>query len=174
MADETLEDEERDDESLEDDEVEPKRPGGGFESWAPGPLPPIAPDGGPAPQVPDLPDPIPAATEGNFICLRGPCRHYWEIELPFESGNPKGAFAELGLRTPRQIARSCVCGPREMELTDNCVYACNRWDPLTPEETAARSARRDRYLAEHPEVLTDSDIDDAIEGDDDEPDLAKG
>lgn len=104
---------------------------------------------------------VPAATPEHFMCLRGPCRHYWQLETFFASGNPKETWdAEDGLknedgtpvRMPRQISRSCLAQPgMETELTDDNVYDCNRWDPMTPRELRQQAKRRSKYLKLHPE-----------------------
>lgn len=126
-----------------------------------GPLPPIAPDGGFAPGPIGLPPPVPAATPEQFICLRGPCRHYWQISTYIASGNPKETWGEGGLvdletgeplREPRQISRSCRAQPGiEIELTEDCVYECNLWDPQTPRELVKIRKRREKYYRSHPD-----------------------
>jgi hypothetical protein len=126
-----------------------------------GGLPSIAPDGGFAPDPIGMAPSVPAATPEHFLCLRGPCAHYWELETFFASGNPSMTWdAEDGLkddsgkpvRMPRQISRSCLAQPgMETELTDDVVYACNRWTPMTARELRARDKRRAKYLKIYPE-----------------------
>jgi hypothetical protein len=130
-----------------------------YEGSPPAPLPPISPDGGfPANQQLEQPASVPAATPEAFICLRGPCRHYWELDAFFESGNPEGTFEELGVAPPRQIARTCtVMVGVETELTEAMVYRCNRWDPYDPEELVTLDARRRRYYERHPDHLPAED-----------------
>jgi hypothetical protein len=128
-----------------------------------GPLPPIAPDGGFVGDPLGVPPAVPSATPDNFICLRGPCRHYWQIETFMASGNPKDTWGEDGLkdpetgepiRQPRQLSRSCLAHPgTETELTEDCVYDCNRWSPLTPRELKRDAKRRSKYLKLHPQHL---------------------
>jgi hypothetical protein len=112
------------------------------------PGPPIAPDGGIAPGYGIQPAPAPPeATPDAFVCLRGPCRHYWHLETFAGAGNPKGTFENLGLREPRQINRTCIANPgHETDLTEDCVYECNLWDPLSPDQLDAIEARRRRYF----------------------------
>jgi hypothetical protein len=138
------------------------------------PMPPIAPDGGIAPGYGvGLAPAVPAATPANFVCLRGPCRHYWEVHTFMASGNPSATWGEDGLkdeagqpiRQPRQINRSCLSAPgSEMELTDDTVYFCNRWDPMTPRELRRREKPQQRHLKMHPELAalqpTALDLDD--------------
>lgn len=76
-----------------------KSPTDVYADIAPQPLPPIAPDGGIAPGTVGAPAPLPAATPQTFICLRGPCRHYHEIKIHLDVGNPAQTFDPVhGLR----------------------------------------------------------------------------
>jgi hypothetical protein len=117
------------------------------------PLPPIAPDGGFAPGAGvGMPSSAPPADPEHFVCLRGPCRHYWELVTYMGAGNPEDTWAELGIREPRQINRSCLAhSGTETELTENCVFACNLWDPLSPREARKREKRRERHFRRYPE-----------------------
>jgi hypothetical protein len=54
-----------------------RAPADQYASVEPGPLPPIAPDGGLSASGLEPPAPVPAATPATMMCLRGPCRHYW-------------------------------------------------------------------------------------------------
>lgn len=148
-------------ESSPEDSGKHKAPLDGFADVALGGLPAIAPDGGFAPQLPDLSPSVPAATPDTFMCMRGPCRYYWQLETFFASGNPKDTWdAEDGLkdedgapvRMPNQITRTCLAHPgTETDLTDDCVFSCTKWDPLTPREVKRREKRRSKYLKLHPE-----------------------
>lgn len=137
-----------------DDEADKVRsPGDRFDGLEPAPIP-VAPDGGIAPgwgnERPEL---APPPTPEFHVCARGPCRHYWELAVHFHAGNATGSWGELGVRAPRQLMRSClVHAGTETEFHDDVVYACDRWDPLEPEELAAREARRRRYLERHPDI----------------------
>lgn len=137
-----------------------KAPLEAFRRIQPGPLPPIAPDGGLAPGPVGMPPPAPPATPKFFVCLRGPCRHYWEMVTEMPLGNPAETFGEGGLvdadgapvQVPHQITRTCTAHPgTETDLTDDNVYSCNRWDPLEPSELKKLRKRQDAYLREHPE-----------------------
>lgn len=140
----------------------------------------VGPDGAPVLGALGNPPPIPAATPANFVCLRGPCRHYWEFTSYMSSGNPAGTWGDDGLkddagnhiREPRQINRVCLAHPgTETELTEDCVFDCNRWDPLTPRELKRRDKRRSKHLKLHPdhappapvEHLTDEEIEDILD-----------
>lgn len=113
-----------------------------YADWEPSPLV-AAPDGGIAPDAVGELSSVPEASPANFICLRGPCRHYWQIETYLGAGNPADTWKELGIREPRQISRSCLVHPgTETEVTEDCVYDCNRWDPLSPREVRKREKRR--------------------------------
>jgi hypothetical protein len=147
----------------EQDELDGRRkvPSEQYKDIAPAPMPPIAPDGGIEPGYGiGLAPAVPAATPATFVCLRGPCRHYWEVHTFMASGNPAETWGEDGLkdgegrpiRQPRQINRSCLSAAgNEMELTEDTVYFCNRWDPLTPRELRRREKPQQRYLKLHPE-----------------------
>lgn len=87
-------------------------------------------------------EPIPEATEDNFICLRGPCRHYFEMVVHFAAGNTRGTLTSVPMLTKRSCAR--IVG-YEVDLTEEVVYRCNDWDPRSKEEIAAREARREEY-----------------------------
>jgi len=108
---------------------------------------PVAPDGGiPLGYAMDQPVAPPSVTPENFVCVRGPCRHYWHIVTMAGEGNPKSTWAELGLPEPRQHSHTCLANPgMETDLTDDCVYECSKWDPRMPEENALVQIRRDRY-----------------------------
>lgn len=127
-----------------------------------GGMPTIGPDGAPAIGTLGMAPAVPAATPDLFICLRGPCRHYWQLETFFASGNPLMTWdVEHGLkdpetgepvRMPRQISRSCLAHPgTETEITDDLVFDCSRWDPLTPRENKMLAKRRSKYLKLHPD-----------------------
>jgi len=95
-----------------------------FEGFVPSPLP-LAPDGGVAPGPPIALSSIPEAIPANFVCLRGPCRYYFEIASHFEGEAPEGI-------TPKQFSRVCtVVKGVETDITDNVIYACNMWAPIT-------------------------------------------
>ncbi|MBT8452999.1 MAG: hypothetical protein KJO40_13605 [Deltaproteobacteria bacterium] len=122
-----------------------------YADFEPAPLP-VAPDGGIAATGIAPLSPVPAATPRNMVCLRGPCRHYWELTTYLGSGNPADTWAELGVREPRQLNRSCLAHPgTETELTEDCAFDCNRWDPLSPREMRKRERRRKRYYRRHPD-----------------------
>ena len=125
-----------------------------------GGLPPIAPDGGFVAVGPiGVAPAVPAATPERFICLRGPCVHYWQREAFFGSGNPEETWGDDGLvgpdgapvRQPRQIDRTCLAQPgMETELTDELVYLCNRWTPMTPRQKRKRDRAWRRYYKNYP------------------------
>lgn len=129
-----------------------KSPKDQYQDIEPAPLPPVAPDGGLVATGVGPPTPVPAATPRNMICLRGPCRHYWELVTWMGAGNPAGTWEELGVREPRQINRSCIAHPgTETELTEDCAFDCSRWDPLSPREVRKREKRRERHYRRHPD-----------------------
>lgn len=108
---------------------------------------PVAPDGGFAPTIVDYPEPIPEATVQTMVCLRN-CRHYFETAVPFAAGNPKGTFKKL----PVQTTRYCTVTASPIDLTDENVFDCTRWDPLEPDVLAATLKRREDWYAANPDV----------------------
>lgn len=125
-----------------------------YKNWEPGPLPPIATDGGFDPKFAavNVPDALPAATPENMICLRGPCRNYWTLVTNFGAGNPKGTFQELNLPVPRQHHHICtLIDGMETDLTEDVCYDCNRWDPLIAADLEDLEKRRATYLQNQPE-----------------------
>lgn len=128
-----------------------KDPSDTYADWEPSPL--VADPGGGIANpgtVGELSD-VPAAVPANFICLRGPCRHYWEMVTYLGTGNPESTWRELGLREPRQLNRSCLVHPgTETELTEECVYDCSLWDPLSPREVRKREKRRAAHYRRFP------------------------
>lgn len=87
-------------------------------------------------------DPIPEATEANMICLRGPCRHYVEITKRFKAGN-RGMDRQF-----RQATRFCnVLTSEWIDLTDEAVFDCSRWEPMTPAELTQIRVKRDQFNA---------------------------
>jgi hypothetical protein len=76
------------------------------------------------------------------------------------AGNPAGTFGPGGLvdptsgapvRAPRQINRTCLLHPgTETELTEDSVYACNKWEPMSPRDLRARLKARERYYKLNP------------------------
>ena len=160
-------DDEPSDEDLDEIEAEEgggrrKVPADTYSKVPPSPLPQMGPDGGPEPSaVVGPPAPTPPATPDTFVCLRGPCRHYWQIRTHIVSGNPAGTFGPGGLvdpvtkqpiAEPRQITRTCLVHPGiEVELTEDVVYGCNRWDPLSPREVRKLEKRQRVYLKIYPQ-----------------------
>jgi hypothetical protein len=95
----------------------------------------FGPDGGFAPQAVGLPAPIPEASTDTMVCLRGPCRHYYEVRQAFDAGNPVGSLEKL----PVQYTRACFANPgSHIDLTDEAVFGCLHWDPQLDEERISR------------------------------------
>jgi hypothetical protein len=109
---------------------------------------PVAADGGPVPGFGVMEAPLrEEPTEDNFVCLRGPCRHFWHLVCSAGEGNPGGTWKALGIPAPREHHLTCTAHPgTETTLSfDEIVYECSRWDPLTEPEISALEARRDLY-----------------------------
>lgn len=97
------------------------------------------------PNMPLMPEPIPAATPETMICLRGPCRHYMELTSLFQHGNTKNTLDHV----PKQTNRFCrAIEGTDIDLTDELVFECSNWEPLLRAETLVRSARRDQWEQE--------------------------
>ena len=115
---------------------------------------PIAPDGGIVPGYGSV-APAPQAPESAWICKRGPCRHFWHLSSEFPAGNPESTWEGLTdpltgapVPKPKQHSYSCLVQlGYEMDLTEDTVFDCNRWDPIDPDdrEIVERGRRRDLY-----------------------------
>lgn len=162
------------DDELEDESPEPRKAGDTFADIEPAPMPPMTTDGGPAMQAPGPPPRILPATPEHMVCLRGPCRHYWEVKLPFAAGNPEGTWEELDIEAPKETLRTCLASPsREFDLGDICPLECNLWEPRSQEDEMALFVRRQQYFEAHPHIMSPGDEDDIIE-DDHEPAGSEG
>lgn len=92
------------------------------------------------------PSSIPPRNPKHFVCLRGPCRHFWHFKTSAGAGNPAETWEALGMEEPKQSNYFCLLHPSETELTDDNVYECNRWDPMTRSELVELKTRRDSYV----------------------------
>lgn len=108
----------------------------------------FAPTPGPngfAPSLPMVPEPIPPATPETMVCLRGPCKHYMELQSMFQHGNTKGTLEHV----PKQTNRFCrAIEGTDIDLTDELVYNCSEWEPLLKAETLLRETRRAAWKKE--------------------------
>lgn len=88
---------------------------------------------------------IPAATPENFVCMRGPCRHYWRLVSDAHLGNPEETLVEIGIKG-QQVHHTCTVNPgTETSFADNVAYECSRWDPMTPREIKKIASRRKAF-----------------------------
>lgn len=93
------------------------------------------------------PEPVPPRTPEHFVCLRGPCRHYWHLVTMAHAGNPETTWQELGMeRAPRKHWHTCTRSGQETSLTDDNVYECNQWDPMPEDQHSQREYRREQYF----------------------------
>lgn len=84
----------------------------------------------------------PAATEENFICLRGPCVHYWEQKMFLNVGNTQDVLDHA----PILVSRGCMRqAGYYYDLTDETIGDCNQWEPRDPEEIALQNQRREKF-----------------------------
>ena len=92
------------------------------------------------------PPPVPPRTPEYFVCLRGPCRHYWSVVTMAQEGNPEDTWTHLGIDPPRHSHHIClVVFGMETEYADDNVYECNRWDPAKPADLVRLERRQQRY-----------------------------
>lgn len=117
------------------------------DDYAP-PAVPIGSDGGPVVGYGAIGQPaaVPERTPENFICLRGPCRHYWHLVTMAQEGNPADTWEHLGIEAPRQHHHTCLVNPGyETDFGDDNAFECNKWDPTTSGELVQLQRRRDEY-----------------------------
>lgn len=96
-----------------------------------------------------MPEPIPAATPENLICLRGPCRYYHQATQFFGAGNPKGT---PGVKNELLASMCTFPVGSPIDLTDECVFDCNKWDPDVGQAREERDARRELWRATNPDA----------------------
>lgn len=137
------------------------------DDFTPPPIP-AAPDGGIPASIAagalGQPTTVPARTPDNFVCLRGPCRHYWHLVTMAQEGNPAETWEHLGIPAPRQHHHTCLVNPGfETGFGDDNAYECNKWDPLDDAELVQIKVRRGAYYQRHPEhrPVTHEDIEEA-------------
>lgn len=114
----------------------------GFE---PAPIP-VAPDGGidQAVFAGMDPTPIPEVTPETFICLRGPCRHLFELVCWGDYEAPRNDDGTP--HVTKESFRSCTVQPGvRTSLDDNVVYECSLWNPITTSEISRRSSDRKKH-----------------------------
>lgn len=97
------------------------------------------------------PEPVPERHPDNFVCLRGPCKHYWNLETMAHAGNPKETWEHLGIPVPRQHHHICLRGIDEMNMEEDNVFSCSLWEPLLDVEVSQLRDRREAYYQQHPE-----------------------
>lgn len=87
-------------------------------------------------------EPLPAASEENFICLRGPCKFYMETTVRFNAGNTAGTLDH----DPVLVRRGCMrISGYEIDLTDENVVDCSEWYPRSKDENKALKKARAQY-----------------------------
>jgi hypothetical protein len=94
-------------------------------------------------------EPIPPRHPDHFVCLRGPCRHYWHLVTMAKAGNPQETWEALGLPAPRKHHH--VCRIDNTSFEDDNAFECSLWDPMDPDDLVQLRTRRERYFADHPE-----------------------
>jgi len=91
---------------------------------------------------------VPEATPRDMVCMRGPCRHYFQTVQFFPAGIVRGTLDH----DPLQMQRACLRISPPSSLGDEAVYKCSEWDPIDPTEASARQTRRDAFYAANPEI----------------------
>jgi hypothetical protein len=95
---------------------------------------------------------VPARSPANFVCLRGPCRHYWHLVTMAQEGNPEETWAHLGIKAPRKHHHTCLVNPGfETDFGDDNAYECSKWDPMQQPDLVQLQTNRQNYFAQHPE-----------------------
>lgn len=99
----------------------------------------------PPPGFVGQPEPEEEATHDTLVCLRGPCRYYWELET-------KANVHANGLESVfkgRMMNRFCLrhTGDADPSIGGESIYACNQWHPLTAADLAALERDRADYDA---------------------------
>lgn len=56
----------------------------------------------------------------NFVCLNGPCKHYAEVLVKYDSGNVDREFFQV-----RRYCKALSANNELMELTDSNIYRCS-------------------------------------------------
>jgi len=122
--------------------------------WDP-PAAPVALDGGPAPGYGSgglSQASVPSRSPDNFVCMRGPCKHYWNLTTMADEGNPPDTWKHLGIEPPRKHHHICLVNPGfETSFEDDNVFACNKWDPLGLYDLIEIEGSREGYFKLHPE-----------------------
>ncbi len=111
-------------------------------------------------------EPVPPRHPDHFVCLRGPCKHYWNLVTMAKAGNPHETWSELGLPEPRKHHHVCLIDKTSFE--DDNAYECSLWDPKDPSDLVELHARRERYYNDHPEHRPVT-IEEIPKDEDDEP-----
>jgi hypothetical protein len=125
------------------------------DTFSPSPIP-AGPDGGidadVAASMLGQPTAVPERSPEHFVCMRGPCRHYWHLVTMAQEGNPEETWEHLGIPAPRQHHHTCLVNPGfETDFGDDNAYKCSKWDPMLDSELVELKRRRDSYYDTHPE-----------------------
>ena len=95
---------------------------------------------------------VPPRHPDYFVCLRGPCRHYWHLVTMANIGNPAETFEALGIPVPRKHNHVCLVNPgMETTIGNDNVFECSRWEPQSTSDLIQIRVRREAYFDKHPE-----------------------
>jgi hypothetical protein len=89
------------------------------------------------------PAPIPEANIDTMICMAGPCRHYVSQIVWFPSGNTEGS---PGYDAKEEVRYCDRLRSAHISLTDELVFQCNCWEPLSEEEIEKRKQYATRLI----------------------------
>lgn len=89
---------------------------------------------------------LPPLNEDTFVCLRGPCRFYWEVVSDANLGNVEGSLPD-GFKG-QFVNRFCtrLSGDADPSLFEQRIYECSEWDPQDGNEARRREKRREKYF----------------------------
>lgn len=135
-------------------------PASDFDDFEVSPMPPMAPDGGPAFAAEPRP-----TTDAPPIsrCSLGPCVHLHEIRLAIDAQEPlDGSSGSIYTRPKR------FCYPSagvELELAGAAVRECSKWRPTTPQDNRNLELIRNQYASSGAGKSAIADFDRSWKGD---------
>lgn len=103
------------------------------------------------------PESPPPRTPEHLICLRGPCKFYWNFVSKGDWGNPSSTWT-ADMPAPRVHHHVCLRSKglsEELDFSEEHIYSCNQWAPMSAIERASIENRRRAYFDSHPEHSTD-------------------
>ena len=103
------------------------------------------------------PPPTLPATPEHFVCLQGPCKHYWKLVTPFDAGNPASTWKALGREPPKKTHHTCLVNPgHETSFGETVALECNLHTPLLAADLRERTSKLISYYRAFPEHHPDA------------------